>query len=72
MPQTIEAIQRAKSVKVPIIVAINKIDKVDKIRLEVIKKDLARYDLVPEEWGGQAICVPISAKTGQGVDQLFS
>ncbi len=71
MPQTVEAIKTAQAAQVPIIVAINKIDKVEKQRLEVVKRDLTRYDLVPEEWGGQTIFVPISAKTGQGVDQLL-
>ena len=71
MPQTVEAIKTAQAARVPIIVAINKVDKVDKARLEVVKRDLARYDLVPEEWGGQTVCVPISGKTGQGVDQLL-
>lgn len=71
MPQTVEAIKTAQAAQVPIIVAINKVDKVDKQRLEVVKRDLARYELVSEEWGGQTICVPISAKTGQGIDQLL-
>ncbi len=71
MPQTVEAIKTAQAAHVPIIVAINKVDKVEKQRLEVVKRDLARYELVSEEWGGQTICVPISAKTGQGVDQLL-
>jgi translation initiation factor IF-2 len=71
MPQTIEALKTAQAAQVPIIVAINKVDKVEQTRLEVVKRDLARYDLVPEEWGGSAICVPISGKTGKGVDQLL-
>lgn len=71
MPQTIEAIKIAKSLEVPIIVAINKIDKVDKTRLETIKRQLAQYDLLPEEWGGQVVVVPISAKEGTNIDQLL-
>src|SRR5579885_1268507 len=71
MPQTIEAIKQAKSMHVPIIVAVNKIDKVEASRLEVIKRDLANQDLLPEEWGGEIVVVPISAKFGQGVDQLL-
>jgi translation initiation factor IF-2 len=71
MPQTIEAIKTAQAAQVPIIVAINKVDKVDKARLEVVKRDLARYNLVPEEWGGPTVMIPISGKTGQGVDQLL-
>ncbi|MBI2775446.1 translation initiation factor IF-2 [Candidatus Dependentiae bacterium] len=71
MPQTVEALKTAQAAQVPIIVAVNKIDKADKTRLEVVKRDLTRYDLVPEEWGGQTVIVPISGKTGQGVDQLL-
>lgn len=71
MPQTLEAIKIAKQMAVPIIVAINKVDKVDPLRLEVVKRQLADQDLLPEEWGGQVIVMPISAKTGQGVDELL-
>jgi len=71
MPQTIEAIKHAKSAKIPIIVAINKVDKVEKSRVDGILQSLAQYDLLPEEWGGDVIVVPISAKFGQGVDQLL-
>lgn len=71
MPQTIEAIKHAKSMAVPIIVAINKIDKVDATRLEIIKRQLAQQDLLPEDWGGTVVCVPISAKLGTGIDQLL-
>ena len=71
MPQTVEAIKHAKSINIPIIVAINKIDKVDKSRIEVVKRQLSQHDVLPEEWGGDAICVPISAKLGTGVDQLL-
>lgn len=71
MPQTVEAIKHIKALNVPAIVAINKIDKVEKDRIEVVKRELAQYDLLPEEWGGQTIVVPLSAKTGKGVDQLL-
>jgi translation initiation factor IF-2 len=70
-PQTIEALNHARAAGIPIIVAVNKIDKVDPQRIDVVKRDLMQYDLVPEEWGGQAIFVPISAKNGTGVDQLL-
>lgn len=72
MPQTIEALKHAQSMQVPIIVAINKIDKVDKARIDVVKRDLAtQHNLLPEEWGGQTMYLPISAKTGAGVDKLL-
>jgi len=71
MPQTIEAIKHIQAMNLPIIVAINKIDKVDKARIEVIKRELAQYGVLLEEWGGSAICVPISAKFGDGIDQLL-
>jgi len=71
MPQTLEALRQAKSMNVPIIVAINKIDKVEPQRLEVIKRQLAQHDLVVEDWGGDVICVPISAKLGKGIDHLL-
>lgn len=71
MPQTVEAIKFAKSMEVPIIVAINKIDKVDAVRLEVVRRQLAQQDLLPEEWGGQVVCAPISAKNGTGIDHLL-
>jgi len=71
MPQTIEAIKHAKSVDIPIIVAINKIDKVEPKQIEIVKQQLARQDLILEEWGGTTIAVPISAKTGKGVDELL-
>lgn len=70
MPQTIEAIEHAKAAGVPIIVAINKIDKVG-ANPEKIKQELANYDLLAEEWGGKTIFVPISAKQGIGVDELL-
>ena len=71
MPQTIEAIKFAKSIEVPIIVAINKVDKVDAVRLEVVRRQLAQQDLLPEDWGGHIVCVPISAKLGTGIDHLL-
>lgn len=71
MPQTVEALKRIKEIGIPIIVAVNKIDKVDAARVDIVKRDLAKYDLMPEEWGGQVIYVPISAKTGAGVDHLL-
>jgi len=71
MPQTIEAIRHAKSMDVPVIVAINKIDKVEPSKIEAVKRDLSQHDLLPEDWGGQIVCVPISAKLGTGVDHLL-
>ncbi len=70
-PQTIEAIKQAKKMNVPIIVAANKIDRVDISRVDVVKRDMAQHDLLPEDWGGTVVVVPISAKTGQGVDELL-
>lgn len=70
MPQTIEAINHAKAAEVPVIVAINKMDKPD-ADAERVKQDLTNYGLVPEEWGGDNIMVPVSAKTGKGVDDLL-
>lgn len=71
MPQTIEAIEHAKNSKVPIIVAINKIDKASDSAVQTVKRQLAEKGLVVEDWGGDIICVPISAKTGEGVDELL-
>lgn len=70
MPQTIEAIQHAKAANVPIVVALNKIDKPE-ADLDRIKNELAKYDLIPEEWGGDTMLVPVSAKTGAGIDELL-
>ena len=70
MPQTVEAINHAKAAGVDIIVAINKMDK-QGANPDVIKQSLTQYDLVPEEWGGDIICVPVSALTGQGIDELL-
>ncbi len=71
MPQTVECIKTLKALEIPIIVAMNKVDKVDKTKLEVVKRQLSQYELLPEEWGGSVICVPISAKEGTGVDNLL-
>ncbi len=70
MPQTIESINHAKAAKVPVIVAINKIDK-PAANIERVKQALTEHELVPEEWGGDTIMVPISAKSGEGVDKLL-
>ena len=70
MPQTIESINHAKAANVPIIVAINKMDK-PTANPDKIKEQLTKYDLVPEEWGGDTIICPISAKTGMGLDNLL-
>ena len=70
MPQTIEALNHAKSAKVPIVVAINKIDK-QNADLDRIKQQLAEYNILPEEWGGDAIVVPVSAKLGTNIDKLL-
>ncbi|MCQ2462326.1 MAG: translation initiation factor IF-2 [Clostridia bacterium] len=70
MPQTIEAINHAKAANVQIIVAINKMDK-DTANPDRIMQQLTEYSLVPEEWGGETICVPVSAKTHMGIDNLL-
>ncbi len=70
MPQTVEAINHAKSAGIPIIVAINKIDLPD-ANIDKVKQELMNYELVPEEWGGDTICVPISAKNNVNIDQLL-
>jgi translation initiation factor IF-2 len=70
MPQTVEAVDHAKAAKVPIVVAINKIDKPD-ANPERVKQQLADLGLVVEEWGGDTVCVPISAKQGQGIPDLL-
>ena len=69
-PQTVEAINHAKSAGIPIIVAINKIDLPDS-NVEKVKQELMAYDLVPEEWGGDTIFVPISARNHENIDQLL-
>ncbi len=70
MPQTVEAINHAKAANVSIIVAINKIDK-PTANPDKVKQELTEYELVPEEWGGDVICVPVSAKTGENIDTLL-
>lgn len=70
MPQTVEAIQHAKAANVPIVIAVNKMDK-HGVDPERIKNELTQYGLVPEEWGGDIMFVPISAKTGMGIDNLL-
>ena len=70
MPQTIESINHAKAAKIPIIVAINKMDK-PTANPDRIMQQLTEYELVPEEWGGETIVCPISAKTGEGIDNLL-
>ena len=70
MPQTVESINHAKSAGVQIIVAINKMDK-EGANPDRIKEELTKYDLVCEDWGGDIICVPVSAKTGDGIDELL-
>ncbi|WAI18469.1 MAG: translation initiation factor IF-2 [Buchnera aphidicola (Acyrthosiphon caraganae)] len=71
MPQTIEAIQHAKEANVPVIVAINKIDKIDS-DVDKVKNDLMKYNILSEEWGGENIFVSVSAKTGKGVSKLLN
>ncbi len=70
MPQTVEAINHAKAADVPIIVAMNKMDKYE-INPDKVKQELMQYELVPEEWGGDTMVVPVSAKTGMGIDDLL-
>lgn len=70
MPQTVEAINHAKAAEVSIIVAINKMDKPD-ASVDKIMQQLTEYELVPEEWGGDVICVPVSAKTRMNIDKLL-
>ena len=70
MPQTVESINHAKAAEVPVIVAINKMDKPD-ANPDRVKQDLTQYGLVCEDWGGETICVPVSAVTGQGVNELL-
>ena len=70
MPQTIEAINHAKAAEIDIVVAINKMDK-PTANPDAIKQELTKYGLVPEEWGGDTICVPVSALTRKGIDDLL-
>jgi len=70
MPQTVEAINHAKAAGVSVIVAINKMDKPG-ANPEQVKQQLTEYELIPEEWGGDTPCVPVSAKTGMGIEELL-
>ena len=70
MPQTVEAINHAKAADIPIIVAINKIDK-PTANPEIIKQQLAEHELIPEDWGGDTVCVNVSAKDGTGIQELL-
>ena len=70
MPQTVESINHAKAAKIPVVVAINKMD-VPGANPDRIKQQLTEYDIVPEEWGGDTIVCPISAKTGEGIENLL-
>ena len=70
MPQTVEAINHAKAAGIDIIVAINKMDK-PHANPDQVKQELTKYDLLPEEWGGDTICVPVSALTGMGIENLL-
>jgi translation initiation factor IF-2 len=70
MPQTVEAIEHARAAEVPLVVAVNKIDKHDK-DLDRVKNDLAKHNVIPEEWGGDTQFAYVSAKTGEGIDQLL-
>ena len=70
MPQTVEAISHAKAAGIEIIVAINKIDK-PSANIERVKQELSEYELIPEDWGGSTIFVPVSAHTGEGIDNLL-
>jgi len=70
MPQTVEAINHAKAANVPIIVAMNKMDK-HEVNPDRVKQELIEHELVPEEWGGDTMIVPVSAKTGMGIDELL-
>ena len=70
MPQTVEAINHAKAAGIEIVVAINKIDKPG-ANIDRVKQELAEYELIPEDWGGSTIFVPVSAKSGEGIDNLM-
>ena len=71
MPQTIEAIQHAKAAQVPLVVAVNKIDKPE-ADMDRVKNELSQYGVMPEEWGGEAQFIPVSAKAGTGIDDLLN
>ena len=70
MPQTVEAINHAKAAGIEIVVAINKIDKPN-ANIDRVKQELSEYELIPEDWGGSTIFVPVSAHTHEGIDQLL-
>ena len=70
MPQTVEAISHAKAANVPIVVAINKIDK-SNANLDRVKKELAEHEVAVEEWGGDTVAVPMSALKGEGIDEIL-
>ncbi len=70
MPQTIEAINHAKAAGIEIIVAVNKIDK-PSANIDRVKQELAEYELIPEDWGGSTVFAPVSAKSGEGIEQLL-
>ena len=70
MPQTVEAINHAKAAGIEIVVAINKIDK-PSANMDRVKQELTEYELIPEDWGGSTICVPVSAHTGEGIKELL-
>ncbi|MCM1185788.1 MAG: translation initiation factor IF-2 [Lachnoclostridium sp.] len=70
MPQTVEAINHAKAAGIEIIVAVNKIDK-PSANIDRVKQELAEYELIPEDWGGSTVFAPVSAKSGEGIDQLL-
>jgi translation initiation factor IF-2 len=69
-PQTVEAIDHAKAAKVPIMVAINKVDRPN-ADVDMVKQQLSKAELVPEDWGGNVVTAPVSAKTGKGIDELL-
>ena len=71
MPQTVEAIQHAKAAQVPVVVAVNKIDKPE-ADMDRVKNELSQYGVMPEEWGGEAQFIPVSAKVGTGIDDLLN
>ncbi|HET7587856.1 MAG TPA: translation initiation factor IF-2, partial [Gammaproteobacteria bacterium] len=70
MPQTVEAVQHARAAGVPLVVAVNKMDRED-ADADRIKTELSKHEVIPEDWGGENIFVPVSAKTGQGIDDLL-
>ena len=70
MPQTVEAINHAKAAGVEVIIAVNKIDK-EQANVDRVKQELSEYELIPEDWGGSTIFVPVSAKTGEGIPELM-